>query len=100
MASLYREQMKTALADYVLRLSEALAHTKHASDRPLYERYLADAAVLLALVERGADVQEVKQRVANHERLWSQTWAAGGEYKDASEAWKKFKDLLKMESAN
>ncbi len=87
--------MKSELADYILCLSEGLAHTHHANDRPLYEKYLADAAVLLALVERGANVEELRQRVENHERLWSQTWLVGEEYKSAAEAWKKFTALLK-----
>ena len=84
--------MKTELADYILCLSDSLEHTHHANDRPLYQRYLADAAVLLALVERGADVEELKQRVENHERLWGQTWVVGEEHVAVSEAWRKFKE--------
>jgi hypothetical protein len=86
--------MKTELADYILCLSENLDHTHHANDRPLYVQYLADAAILLALVERGADIEELRQRVQNHERLLSNTWLAGDEHKSVFEAWKKFKNLL------
>jgi hypothetical protein len=86
--------MKEELADYILCLSESLAHTRQANDRPLYEKYLADAAVLLALAERGAGIEELKLKVENHERLLSNTWLIGDEHKAVFEAWKKFKGLL------
>ncbi|MDQ3820455.1 MAG: hypothetical protein M3362_22625 [Acidobacteriota bacterium] len=86
--------MKKDLADYILCLSEDLEHTHHANDRPLYEKYLADAAVLLALVERGVDVEELRRRVQNHERLLSNTWLVGDEHKSVLAAWQKFKTLL------
>ena len=73
--------MKSELADYILCLAESLAHTKQANDRPLYEKYLADAAVLLALLETGITLGEFKQRVHNHERLLSNTWLVGDEHK-------------------
>ena len=86
--------MKEELVDYILCLSESLAHTGQANDRPLYEKYLADAAVLLALVERDVDIGELKQRVQNHERLLSNTWLVGDEHRAVFEAWGKFKALL------
>ena len=86
--------MKTELADYILCLSESLNHTHQANDRPLYEKYLADAAVLLALVERGVTVKKLRLRVQNHERLLSNTWLVGDRHKYIFEAWKKFKALL------
>jgi hypothetical protein len=86
--------MKTELAEYILCLSENLALTRHANDRPLYEKYLADAAVLLALVERGINVEELHQRIENHERLLSNTWLVGGEHKSVFKAWNKFKGLF------
>jgi hypothetical protein len=87
--------MKTELADYIICLSESLENTHHANDRPIYEKYLAEAAVLLALVERGANIEELKRRVEIHERLWSQTWLVDEERLAVSEAWGKFKGLLK-----
>ena len=86
--------MKAELADYILCLSESLAHTRQANDRPLYQMYLADAAVLLALVERGVDIGELKQRVQDHERMLSNTWLVGDEHKAVFEAWGKFTALL------
>lgn len=87
--------MKTELTDYILCLSDCLNITRQANDRPLYEKYLADAAVILALVERGTSVEALRQRVENHKRLLSNTWLVGGEHKSVFEAWEKFKDLLK-----
>ena len=87
--------MKAELADYILCLSEGLAHTRQASDRPLYQMYLADAAVLPALAERGVDVGELRRRVQDHERLLSNTWPVGDGHKAVSEAWGKFKALLR-----
>ena len=87
--------MKAALADYILCLSHCLAHTKQANDRPLYERYLADAAVLLALLERGVGAGELSRRVEGHERLLSDTWPIGDEHQAIFEGWNKFKALLK-----
>ena len=72
--------MEEELADYILCLSKSLAHTKQASDRRLYEKYLADAAVLLALAERGASIEELKPKVEGHERLLSNTWLVGDEH--------------------
>jgi len=80
--------MKAELADYILclaeSLAESLAHTKQANDRPL-----------LALVERGADVGELKLRVDRHERLLSNSWVVGDEHEAIFGAWNKFKALLK-----
>lgn len=86
--------MKTELADYILCLSESLENTHYSNDRPLYEKYLADAAVLLVLVERRANIEELKRRVEIHERLLSQTWLVGEEHIAVFEAWKKFKNRL------
>jgi hypothetical protein len=77
-----KNPMKTELADYVLCLSECAAHTNHANDRSLYCDYLADAAVLLASAERGANREELKEKMERHERLLTQTWLVGTEHED------------------
>ena len=43
--------MKKEIAQYVLSLQDAAEKTHRAEDRPIYAKYLADAAVLLALAE-------------------------------------------------
>jgi hypothetical protein len=86
--------MKNELATYILKLNEATHTTKEAEDRPLYEKYLASAAVILALVESGAEKEMIQNEVQTHERLWANTWLADDAYKIPSNAWKKVKKSL------
>lgn len=86
--------MKKELAEYVLKLNEAAQSTKRAEDRPLYEKYLAHAAVILALAESGAEKETIQKEVQTHERLWGNTWLVDDAYKNPSNAWQKVKDAL------
>ena len=86
--------MKKELAAYILKLNEAAQSTKRAEDRPLYERYLASAAVILALVESGADTNIIEEEAQAHERLWGNTWLVDDAYKIPNEAWQKVKAIL------
>ncbi len=86
--------MKKELAAYILKLNEAVQSTKRAEDRPLYEKYLASAAVILALVESGARKNIVEEEVQAHERLWGNTWLVDDAYKIPSDAWQKVKAIL------
>ena len=88
------DSKQTALADYIICLSESSARTHHAGDRPLYQLYLADVAVLQALLTRGSESRELQTRIEQHERLCSQTFLAGPEYAAIAESWRKFKSLL------
>ena len=88
------DSKQSVLADYVLCLSESLARTHHAGDRPLYQSYLADAAVLLALITRGSALGEVQSRIEHHERLCSQTFLAGPEHAAVAESWQRFKRTI------
>lgn len=83
-----------SLADYVICLSESLAHTSHANDRPLYQMYLADVAVLLALVVRGSEPSQLLVRMERHERLCAQTFLAGPEHAAIAESWQRFKRTI------
>jgi len=85
------DSKQTALADYILCLSESATHTHHANDRPLYQMYLADAAVMLALLVRGCEPGELQTRLELHERLWGQTFLAGPEHTVIGESWQRFK---------
>jgi hypothetical protein len=86
--------MKAELADYILCVSQCAASTNHANDRPLYGDYLADAAVILASAERGANRDELKEKAERHERLLSQTWLVGPEHEVIFKAWKRVKNAL------
>jgi len=86
--------MKKELAAYILKLNEAAQTTKRAEDRALYERYLASAAVILALVESGAESYIIEDEVQAHERLWGNTWLVDSAYKIPGEAWGKVKAML------
>jgi hypothetical protein len=82
--------MKTAIADYILCLSTP---TNYANDRPLLEKYLAHAAVLLAMVEKGDSLDKIKQKILDHDRLLSQTWLEGPEYKKIYQAFEQVKSM-------
>jgi len=86
--------MKKEIATYILMLNEAAKATKRAEDRPLYEKYLAHAAVLLALAESGAEKEIIKNEVETHEHLWGNTWLVDDVYKNPSNAWQKVKETL------
>jgi hypothetical protein len=79
--------MKAELADYILKLQRAYEKTRQAEDRTLYQRYLAEAGVLLALVETDADHAIISAAVESHERLWGNTWLQDDAYRVPSEAW-------------
>ena len=79
--------MKAALAQYVLSLKAAQGETHRAEDRAIYEKYLADAAVILALVETEAPSNLIASAMQQHERLWGHTWLSDDAYKDPSSKW-------------
>lgn len=87
--------MTKELAEYILCLSKCLANTKQANDRQYYTMYLADAAVILALVEIAYSKEELKEKVDTHERFICNTWIANeDDYNSFYVAWDKFKQLL------
>lgn len=86
--------MKKQLAAYILKLNEAAQATNRAEDRSLYEKYLAHAAVILALVESGAEKETVRNEVQAHERLWGYTWLIDEIHIIPNNAWQKVKEAL------
>ena len=79
--------MDQTIAAYLLKLSEAAANTHWAVDRPLYEKYLAGAGVLLAHAINGMPVSELVPLLRDHDRLLGMTWLQGPEHKAIFEAW-------------
>lgn len=88
-------KMKKEVAKYILMLRDAAKATHQAEDRPIYEKYLADAAVILALVEENVKQDIIAEAVATHERLRGHTWLQDPVFKESSEAWEKVKKSLK-----
>lgn len=88
------DSKSTLLADYILCLSQSLKQTHHANDRPLYQSYLSDAGVLLALLLRESDQQEIHSQIELHERRWGQTWLVGPEHTAVADSWEAFKRAL------
>jgi hypothetical protein len=82
--------LKRAMAAYVRTLEDCLANTHRAEDRSIYERYLADAARILAACVAGEP--NVVWRIEAHERLWGHTWLQDPIYRKAESAWHTVKE--------
>jgi len=83
--------MKTALAEYILKLNDASRKTHCAEDRPLYEKYLAEAGVILSMVELKMDTESIRKEIQAHERLWGLSWLIDNVKESPSKAWQKVK---------
>ena len=79
--------MKTELADYILKLKEGQDKTHRAEDRSVYTSLLADVAIILALVEKGENKQEIQSAINNHERLRGHTWLDDPAHEPSSNIW-------------
>ena len=86
--------MKKELVTYILKLDESAKATKRAEDRSVYEKYLSSAAVVLALVESGADKRVIKKEVQTLERLLGNTWPVGDANIGLNSAWQKVKEAM------
>ncbi len=83
--------MKTVLAEYILKLNDASQKTHRAEDRPLYEKCLAEAGIILSMVELNMDIESIKKEIQSHERLWGIAWLIDDVKDVPSEAWQKVK---------
>ncbi len=81
--------MKKEVAEYILALRDAEDVTRYSADRPVYKSYLANVAVLLALLENKASQNVIAEAVALHERLRGQLWLEDPVEKKSSECWEK-----------
>ena len=82
-----------ALVDYILCLSQSLENTHHANDRPLYQSYLAEAAVMLATLMQNPDARQIETLIEGHSRNLGYTWLAGPEHAAVEKAWSAFQAL-------
>jgi hypothetical protein len=90
--------LEIKLAKYVLALEECLATTHRAEDRALYERYLADAAGILASCTMKEATSAMVSRIESHERLWGTTWLRDDVYRKAAAAWAEFTEEVKRDA--
>ncbi len=86
--------MSERLAAYVLKLEDCARRTHRAEDRTLYEKYLSDAAGMLAMSVAARPIAALRERAQSHERLWGHTWLQDEVYREAGEAWSAVKDEL------
>jgi hypothetical protein len=84
--------MDRAIAAYILVLAESNAKTHTAADRQLYQKYLADAAALLARAVSGASVSDLVPLIRDHERLLGLTWLKGPDHVAVFKAWQEVID--------
>ena len=86
--------MKISAAIYILELRDAAGATHQAEDRPIYEKLLADAGVILALIETNADNATISSAIASHERLWGHTWLRDPVFSGPAKAWEMVKSKI------
>jgi hypothetical protein len=89
-----------SLARYVLSLFQASEGTHRAEDRPLYRMYLAEAGILLALAAMGVERDLLRRRMAQHERLWGQTWLQDPVCEGPSLAWQEVKRIFRTDQTD
>jgi hypothetical protein len=86
--------MNRKIAYYVLMLRDAVGETHQAQDRPIYAKLIAEAGVLLALVDTTADSKIIVEAVTAHERLWGYTWLKDPVFEKPSKAWQEVRTEL------
>ena len=87
-----KNAITTALARFISELARQASSTHEAEDRPLYDKFLAKAAIIMAKVERN---QPIGEDISTTERLFGHTWFKDEEaYTRIYEEWDTFKGLL------
>jgi hypothetical protein len=86
--------MRREIAQYIINLDQAANKTHQAEDRQIFRILLADSAVLLALVNTGANKELVMEAATRHDRLWGQMWPVDDVCAAAISEWQKVKDLI------
>ena len=87
-----KEALTTALARFISEMEQQAGSTHEAEDRPLYDKFLAKAAVIIAKVEQDMVIGD---DVAAMERLFGHTWFKDKDaYTRIYSEWDTFKGLL------
>ena len=79
--------LQSKLARYIVALEASSASTHRAEDRAIYEKYLVDAAGILASCILAEPKSLIASRIAAHQRLWGMTWLQDEVYRKASLSW-------------
>ena len=79
--------MNKVVSKYILELNKAEQLTKRSEDRTVYEKLLAGAAVILAQIDAGAEMDIIVKTVHEHERLRGMSWLADDVHKNSSATW-------------
>ena len=72
--------LATQLANYIIILDDAAAVSSKLDDKPLYEKYLAHAGLMLALAVLDKDKQRLIDAIEAHENLWVHSWLVDDAY--------------------
>lgn len=89
-----KEDLTTALARFISEMEQQAGSTHEAEDRPLYDKFLANAAIILAKVEQDTPIGD---DVATMERLFGHTWFKDEEaHTKIYTEWDTFKGLLRQ----
>jgi hypothetical protein len=87
-----RDSLTTALVRLISEMEQQAGSTHEAEDRPLYDKFLAKAAIIVAKVVQD---QPIGDEVATMERLFGHTWFKDEKaYTRIYEEWDTFKGLL------
>jgi len=90
------EEIEKALAEYIIVLRDSFANCHRAEDRPLYEKYLAEAAIMLAEVHLGGSLTKLKERVASERHSYGWGYLSYEEGEAAESAFHKFATLVEQ----
>jgi hypothetical protein len=83
-----------ALAEYVAILGKSAADTKWANDRPLYQRHLAEAALMFVAIEKDESLEKLRSLVSLERHTYGTGFLSGDEGSAAESAFNKFAKLV------
>ena len=89
-----KDAFTTALSRFILTMEQLADSTSEAEDKPLYEKFLSEATIIIAKVEQG---RPIGNDVAAMERRFGHTWFKDkNAYNLIYSEWDTFKGLLRQ----
>jgi hypothetical protein len=92
------ERLKDALAEYIAALTAGRSDTTRPEDRKKYARYLAEAAVMFAALQRDGSLDKLRRLVKAERRAYEWSSLSGEEGLAAKQAFCKFARLVEEAS--